>query len=45
MDRRSFLKTIAQGLTVTAYGTPRIVSGDETKPPNIILIMTDDQGL
>ena len=44
MDRRHFLKTIAHGLTVAAYSPPRIVPGAETKRPNIILIMTDDQG-
>ena len=44
MKRREFLKTT--GLTATAMGLPRFASGAEParRRPNVVLIITDDQG-
>ena len=44
MDRRSFLRTTAQGLTAAICGIHRVAQSAESKRPNIMLIMTDDQG-
>lgn len=44
MDRRSFLKGIAQGLTATLWNGAYVALGSVARRPNIILVMTDDQG-
>lgn len=44
MNRRSFLRTTAQGLTACLCALHAIAQSAESNPPNIILIMTDDQG-
>ena len=52
-DRREFLKTVGfacagavwvDGLSHIAGASPSLPTGDAAKKPNIILIMTDDQG-
>jgi len=44
MDRRSFLRMTTQALTVAICGAHGVAKGATSKPPNIILIMSDDQG-
>ncbi len=44
MNRRSFLRTAAQRLIACLCAIHAIAQSAETNPPNIILIMTDDQG-
>ena len=44
MDRRSFLRTTAQGLTAAICGIHRVAQSAASQRPNILLIMTDDPG-